>query len=59
MANHTKLEAHYGLSSRIVELLQAGGFGTPKLIRAASDDDLLEVLTAGQLATLKASTVYR
>ena len=58
MANN-KLVQHYGLSSLISELLIAGGFATPKLIRAASDEQLLGVLRAGQLATLKASRVYR
>ena len=58
MANN-KLEQHYGLSESMAASLMAGGFNTPRSIRAASDDDLLGVLTAGQLVTLKASTVYR
>ncbi len=59
MASNRKLVTHYGLSVRIVALLHEGGFHTPAQIRVASDDDLLTVLTAEQLATLKASKIYR
>ncbi len=54
-----KLAQHYELSASIVTALQEGSYNTPAQIRTASDDDLLAVLTAGQLATLKASAVYR
>ncbi len=56
---NNKLVQHYGLSALISEQLIAGGFHTPALIRAASDEQLLGVLRAEQLETLKASKVYR